>query len=142
MGVCGDDYTISRQGRVVTLRMLGDIHDTETISCIADTLKVYLAKRAAKYGPLALLVDIRSCTDFRPAHVLSTIGILIDGEGVVMSHTCGSAVLINMNSTLTHLRSMFRSMYKPVRPFHVCGVESEALEFLDTLPHDSPAGVR
>ena len=54
MGVSDEHYEISREGSVVTLRMLRDIHDADVIACIAHTLKAYQARRSSAHGPFGL----------------------------------------------------------------------------------------
>ena len=130
MGVCTEDYEIARAGRIVTLRMLHDVDDSEVIACIAQTLKTYLAGRSAKHGLLSLLIDLRDCVDFKVTHVMSTVGILMGEKDAVLSHLRASAVLMAYNVTIEPLKKMFTRHYHPVRPFSIFMDEAQASAFL------------
>ena len=130
MGVCAEDYEITRSEKIVTLRMLHDIDDSEVIACIAQTLKTYLADRSAKHGLMSLLIDLRSCKEFRVSHVVRTVGILMGEKDAVLAHLCGSVVLMSYNVTVEPLKKMFERLYQPVRPFSIFTNPDEANEFL------------
>jgi hypothetical protein len=130
MGVCTEDYEITRWEQIVTLRILHDIDDREMIGCIAQTLKTYLADRSAKHGLMCLLIDLRDCKTFKGTHVMSTVGILMGEKDAVLAHVCGSAVLMAYNVTIDPLRKMFERLYQPVRPFSIFMDPAQANAFL------------
>lgn len=130
MGVCDEDYEITRAGSVVSLRMLRDVDDSEVIASIAETLKTYLQRRSEKVGLMQLLIDLRLCTDFKPKHVFSTVAILVGEKDAVLTHLSASAVLMHLNMAIEPLKAMFDRLYKPVRPFSLFDDEVRAKRFL------------
>lgn len=135
MGVCTEDYEITRSDRVVTLRLLHDIDDSDVIACIAQTLKTYLATRSVKHGLLCLLIDLRDCKDFKIRHVMSTVGILVGETDAVLAHVRASAVLLAHNVTIDPLKKMFERIYQPVRPFSIFLDPTQASAFLLSAQH-------
>ena len=133
MGVSDEDYEITRDGRLVTLRMLHDVDDPDVIACIAQTMKTYLCSRSKSHGPIALLIDLRECVAFKSAHVLSTVSILVGEKDAVLQYLIGSAVLMRHNLAVAPLRAMFDRLYKSTRPFSIFSEEAEARRFLTTL---------
>ena len=130
MGVCTEDYEITRSEQIVTLRMLHDIDDPAVIACIAQTLKTYLANRSARHGLMCLLIDLRDCKEFKVTHVMSTVGILIGEKDAVLAHVCGSAVLMVYNATIDPLKKMFERIYQPLCPFSIFTDSAQASAFL------------
>lgn len=130
MGVCDDDYEISRAGSVVTLRMLRDIDNPDVIACIAQTLKTYLARRSAEHGLLGLIIDLRACVEFSTTHVMSTVSILVGEKDAVLEHLHASAVLMRASTTVGPLKKMFDRLYKPIRPFSLFMDEEHARVFV------------
>lgn len=125
----------------MTLRLLHDIDDPDTIANVVESLREYLQRRSSKVGPLRLLVDLRACAEFRASHAVRIVAILVTERQSVLAHLRASALVMSdvAGTVLEDMRSMFQRLYTPARPFSIFENEAEAVAFLARVPGGAAA---